>query len=207
MASLLTAAPEQKRRGHHPCRLSHHQLLLSFLLSHTTHAFVLSLLSPAEQHQCSTQCPNDCAGADGKVCGKCDGGKCICNVGWTGLDCGSPACPNHRSFAEAIENPRGCSTQTTFFTTQAPACIKCAPAAATLPSSSFCNAQSGRAAETAGAFISHSRLRCPPPLSGFLEALTALPRRRGTACCPSSAPRPCVCGRTAWARGRTFRRK
>jgi len=89
---LLTAAPEQKRRGHHPCRLSHHQLLLSFLLSHTTHTFVLSLLSPAEQHQCSTQCPNDCAGADGKVCGKCDGAKCICNAGWTGLDCGS-ACP------------------------------------------------------------------------------------------------------------------
>ena len=88
MASLLTAAPEQKRRGHHPCRLSHHQLLLSFLLSHTMHAFVLSLLSPAEQHQCSTQCPNDCAGADGKVCGKCDGAKCICNAGWTGLDCG-----------------------------------------------------------------------------------------------------------------------
>ena len=48
-------------------RLSHHQLLLSVLLSHTTHAFVSSLpslphaLSPAERQQCLTQCPNEVA--------------------------------------------------------------------------------------------------------------------------------------------------
>ena len=43
-------------------RLSHHQLLLSVLLSHTTHAFVSSLPSlPREQQQCLTQCPNEVA--------------------------------------------------------------------------------------------------------------------------------------------------
>merc|ERR1711871_19008 len=37
------------------------------------------------------QCPNDCAGPDGKVRGKCESGKCICNAGWTGLACASKA--------------------------------------------------------------------------------------------------------------------